>query len=132
MNDLIMQNHWKAKHRFQKEDGGNGLMSSKDSVARYKQLKESDPESLYKDVTDEAGCDAVQGTWIEDGDPLTGCQARSDVVGALYLGDGTEAAALVCGILGEGSQCQECGLCGVRGRMNVFGWDEIDKALDTT
>ncbi len=30
-------------------------MSSKDSVAKYKQVKESDPESLYKDVTDQAG-----------------------------------------------------------------------------
>ena len=55
MNDLIMQNHWKTKHRFQKEDGSDGLMSSKDSVAKYKQVKESDPESLYKDVTDQAG-----------------------------------------------------------------------------
>ena len=58
MNDLIMQNHWKTKHRFQKEDGSDGLMSSKDSVAKYKQVKESDPESLYKDVTDQAGSSA--------------------------------------------------------------------------
>eukprot|EP01044_Picomonas_judraskeda_P002781 COSAG03_NODE_210_length_10594_cov_32.990472_12_plen_326_part_00 len=60
------------------------------------------------DITDEAGCDAVQGTWIAEGDALPGCTARGDVTDALYFGDGTEAAALVCGVLGEGTGNDQC------------------------
>ena len=86
------------------------------------------------DVTDEAGCDAVQGTWIEEGDPKTGCKARSDAVAVLYWGDGTEAAALVCGMLGEGTGTDQCEGSDALARIKGYlpGCTDGDYACPTT
>ena len=61
------------------------------------------------DIEDEAGCDAIQGTWEAEGDPKTVCAPRDAVMGALYLGDGTEAAELVCATSGgQGTGAGQC------------------------
>ena len=60
-------------------------------------------------ANDEAACSDVGGTWVAAGSAKTGCNPRESFSMALMMGDGTEAANLICATKGgEGTGAGQC------------------------
>jgi hypothetical protein len=58
---------------------------------------------------DEAACSDVGGTWVAAGSAKTGCNPRESFSNALFMGNGTEAANLICATTsGEGTGAGQC------------------------